>query len=116
MKEKGASMITKDELLKKMSDDLRTGLGLRLKKIVLIGSMARGDGTSESDYDCIVVVDEITSDLMEMLDVVSGNMLYLYNSVFSIIPVSEERYLEQKYNPLLINAGREGVTVWPTTI
>jgi predicted nucleotidyltransferase len=109
-------MITRDELLKKMTGELEIQLGPRLKKLVLIGSMARRDETPESDYDCIAVIDEITPELMDILDEVSGDMLYKYNSVFSIIPVTEDRYAEQKFNPLLINAGREGVVLWPTAV
>lgn len=109
-------MITRDELLKKMTARIEHALGSRLKKLVLIGSMARRDDSPESDYDCIVVVDAITPDLMDILDEISGDLLYGYNSVFSIIPVSEERYLGQKYNPLFVNAGREGIVLWPTRV
>lgn len=40
----------------------------------------------------------------------------MISAVFSIIPVSEARYTEQVYNPLFINAGREGIVIWPTTV
>jgi predicted nucleotidyltransferase len=109
-------MITRDEIVKQMTKELGNKLGSRLKKLVLIGSMARGDETKESDYDCIAVIDELTPELTDILDEVSGDMLYKYNSVFSIIPVTQDRYQEQRFNPLFINAGREGVILWPTAI
>jgi predicted nucleotidyltransferase len=109
-------MISSEELSKKVAREMKSRLGDRLKKVILIGSMARRDNTSESDYDCIAIVDEITPDLIEAIDEISGDMLYKNNSVFSIIPVTEARYSEQKYNPLFINAGREGVVIWPTAV
>jgi predicted nucleotidyltransferase len=110
------TMITPEEISRKMVREMETRLGGRLRKVILIGSMARGDNTPESDYDCIAVVDEITSDLIDTIDEISGEMLYMYNSVFSIIPISEARYNEQNFNPLLINAGREGVVIWPAAV
>ena len=88
----------------------------RLKKVILIGSMARRDNTAESDYDCIAVVDQVTPDILDVIDDISGEMLYTYNSVFSIIAISEIRYNDEKFNPLFINAGREGIVIWPTAV
>ena len=109
-------MISRNDLLKKLTEEMEAKLGPKLKKLVLIGSMARLDNTFESDYDCIVIIDEITPELMDILDEISGDMLYKYNSVFSIIPVTEDRFSEQKFNPLFINAGREGIVLWPIAV
>lgn len=111
-----STMLSQEEISKKMIHQMEIRLGGRLRKVVLIGSMARRDNTSESDYDCIAVVDEITPEILDIIDDISGEMLYAYNSVLSIIPVSETRYHAEKFNPLLINAGREGVVIWPAAV
>ena len=109
-------MISPEEISKKMIHEMEKRLGSRLRKVILIGSMARRDNTPESDYDCIAVVGEVTPEILDIIDDISGEMLYAYNSVFSIIPISETRYHDEKFNPLLINAGREGVVIWPAAV
>lgn len=109
-------MLSRDDIIKIMAGELKKRLGPRLEKLVLIGSMARNDATPESDYDCIAVVDDLTTELTDIIDDLAGDMLYTYNAVFSIIPITKTRYEDQHYNPLLINARKDGVVLWPIAV
>ncbi len=62
-----------------MAGEFEMKLGPGQKKLVLIGSMARKNDAPESDYDFIAVIDKITTDIIEVIDDISGEMLYTYN-------------------------------------
>jgi predicted nucleotidyltransferase len=103
--------VAKDDILNYFVKEIRERLGGRLKRVVLFGSRARGDETAESDYDCLVVVDEASNELKDIIDEVAGDTLYRYGAIFSAFPVSEGKLELQKYNPFIINIGREGVVL-----
>ena len=100
-----------DDVLDYFLKGIREQLGIHLKKVILFGSRARGEETSGSDYDCLVVVDEASEEVKDIIDEVAGDTLYKYNAVFSAFPVSQEKLHQDKYSPLLINVNKEGITL-----
>ena len=108
-------MFTHENEIKELIELLDSSLKNRLKKFVLYGSVARQTESTESDIDCLVIVDSIDLNVIEVIDDAAANMLVKYGIVFSIIPVIEKNYAEQKYNPLYINVERDGVVLWPKT-
>ena len=89
--------------------EMQERLGAQLKQIILFGSRARGDFRPDSDYDCLAIVDEPVSNAKDAIDQIAGDLLFEYNAVLSVFPVSEEAYRRQIYNPLFINARQEGI-------
>lgn len=104
-------MKKEDKILKLFTAEMHSRLGNRLKNILLFGSRARGDYSVDSDYDCLLIVDETSRELEDVVDEIAGDFLYHYNAVFSIFPVSETSYKKQKYNPLFMNVRTEGIAV-----
>lgn len=102
----------KDEILAIFVQEIRKQLDDRLKQVILFGSRARRDHVPDSDYDCLVVVDEVSSEVKDIVDEIAGELLYQYNTVFSIFPISEKKYRQQTYDPLLMNVRREGIILW----
>ena len=100
-----------DKLLTLFLQELRNRLGDHLKQVILFGSRARGDSNADSDYDCLAVLDEISPTVKKLVDEIAGEFLFEYNAVFSILPVSEERFRQQRYNPLFMNIRNEGVVL-----
>ena len=100
-----------DRILTSFTKEVNSRLGRHLKNIILFGSRARGDNDTDSDYDCLLIVDKVSSELTDIVDEISGDFLYKYNAVFSAFPVSENNYTEQRFNPLFMNAGREGISL-----
>ncbi len=91
--------------------ELKGRLGTQLKQLILFGSKARGDDSPYSDCDLLAVVDRVSPEIEETIDQLSGDFLYEHNVVFSVIAISEERHVQQIYNPLLMNIRREGVAL-----
>ena len=59
----------------------------------------------------LVVVDEVNRDIKDRIDDVTGEILYCSGVVISPFPISEETTEKRKYNPFLMNAMKEGITL-----
>ena len=95
-----------------MAADLRALYGVRLRRILLFGSWARGDAHPESDIDLLVVLDQVDSpwDELLMMDDVLWRHSYQNDAVIAAVPVAE-RDLNDAVQPLLIRARAEGRAV-----
>jgi predicted nucleotidyltransferase len=104
-------MQTEDSILNDFIDVVNRRLGNHLKKIILFGSRARGEGDVDSDYDCLLVLDSVSHDVIDKVDDVTADFLYHHNVIFSAFPVSEEHYQNRKFNPLFMNIRRDGIAL-----
>jgi len=100
-----------DPVLRFFKDAVMARLGVHLRQVLLFGSRARGDATSESDHDLLVVVDRVDSSVMNGIDAIAGQALLEHGAVLSAFPIAEDERARRKYSPLLINVAREGVAV-----
>ena len=99
-------------LLTEMRRRFEALYGPRLVRLMLFGSLARGDADPGSDIDVLVVLEGPVrpgEEIRRTLDPVPQLSLE-NNGVFSCIFVSRERF-ENELSPLLINVRREGVAV-----
>ncbi len=101
--------MAKDEKLEIFIGRLKERFGEHLKKLILFGSKARGDDVKGSDYDVLLIFDEISLGVKEDIRDLTGEMLYEYNAVFSAFPLTKEALYRKRYSPFIINAQREGV-------
>ncbi len=90
---------------------IKRQFGLHLKKIILLGSRARGDNEPDSDYDFLLVFDKVNTGIIDRLDDITGDFLYNNSVIFSAFPVSEENYQKQRFNPLYMNIRNEGIAL-----
>ena len=90
---------------------IRAQLGNHLKEIILFGSRARGDSSPDSDYDCLLVMDEIPPEMENIISDITGEFLYQYDALFPIFLILEETYHRQKYDPFLMNVQKEGTEI-----
>jgi uncharacterized protein len=60
------------------------------KRIILFGSRARGDSSSDSDFDVMVVEDPPLDRLKEMVRL--NRALKTFNAAIDLLVVSEERF------------------------
>jgi len=102
-----------EPVLKEFKRQITELYGARLKKVVLYGSYARGQGNDEhSDIDLAVVIEgDILpcEEIDRMIDIITEIDLD-YGVLISVYPVSERNYREVN-SPLLLNLRGEGVTV-----
>lgn len=52
--------MNQNEMLNLFAQEITTKLGDRVKKIILFGSRARGNDEPDSDYDLLVVLNDIS--------------------------------------------------------
>jgi predicted nucleotidyltransferase len=100
------------EIATAVAGDLRTLYGVRLRRLLLFGSWARGDAHPESDIDLLVVLDKVDSPWEELrrMDEILWRHSYESNAVISAVPVAEGAFADAT-EPLLIRARTEGRAV-----
>jgi predicted nucleotidyltransferase len=102
-----------DHILKEFKRRIAELYSTRLKKVVLYGSYARGEGNEEhSDIDLAVVLEGDISPCEEidrMIDIIT-DMNLDHDVLISVYPVSQRDFNEIN-SPLLLNVRREGVVV-----
>lgn len=83
-------------------------------QIILYGSVAREDNTSESDVDIAIVIKEDMDDrTREKFIIWSADMDLRYDRVFSIVDI-QEKNLEKwgSVLPFYKNVQKEGIVLW----
>lgn len=115
-----ASLVGKCLMNKKLKKDcnleifireLRDYFKERLGKIIIFGSRARGDYSEESDYDCLIILKRIKPDDGKFLNNIEAKMLLSKYTLFSTFLFTEEGLKKRRYEPFLINAQKEGVSI-----
>ena len=100
--------------LKSMCNNLQDAYGDTLTKVILYGSYARGQETSESDVDIALVLKEPQNNLQheKMTDIVVDYELDL-GVTLSVITIEQSEYLEwHTILPFYKNIDKEGLTIW----
>ena len=86
--------------------------GARMADLRLYGSRARGDATSDSDYDVLVILDDTLDPAAERR--LCGDAIYdvcrRNDAVVMCHFVSRNRY-EREQSPYMLNIRREGIAV-----
>ena len=98
------------EILKILRSGLAELLGEQLEAVYLYGSHARGEATSDSDIDVLIVIRD-DFDYGEMLDRTINMVADLsleHDVVISRAFISKERF-ENEMSPFLMNVRREAV-------
>jgi predicted nucleotidyltransferase len=100
------------EIAEAVARDLRALYGVRLRRLLLFGSWARGDAHPESEVDLLVVLDRVDSPWEELrrMDEVLWRHSYENDALVSAVPVAEHD-LDDPVHPLLIRARAEGRAV-----
>ena len=84
--------------------------GEKIRKVILYGSHARGEATTDSDIDILVVVDDSLDpvEVRKSLSDIIFDILLEEGELVSVIAVPESFY--SSYNsPFLLNVKEEGV-------
>lgn len=102
-----------------MFDDVVRGIlsvmGDDVIKIILYGSVARGDNTWESDVDIAVITSRHyrLDERLKTLTDLEVSLMYEYGVMFEIIPIEQKRFNEWLFDlPFYFNIDEEGLLLW----
>jgi len=103
-----------DERIKLLINRIKAHLvkmyGGKIKKVILYGSYVRGEATSDSDIDVLVLIDQSLNpfEVRESLSDLLFDILLEEGELVSVIAVPENLY--ENYNsPFILNVKKEGV-------
>jgi uncharacterized protein len=68
-------MKNEDKILNEFVAEVHQRFGDRLKNIILFGSRARGDYSMDSDYDCLLIFDNVSPVLIDRVDDITADFL-----------------------------------------
>jgi predicted nucleotidyltransferase len=97
------------QIAQEFADLLRQRLGPHVKQVILFGSQARGDAWEGSDYYVLVIVDERTPDLREVVLDVDVEMMNRYETLFASIIKTEQEWRRLEKFPIGWNIKQEGI-------
>ena len=90
--------------------------GLKILKIILFGSRARGDFKEDSDWDFFIVVDQDLTfgQKKEILSNIYKKLAEQENKSFELIITSEKKFTEMKnyVGTLSYEVDKEGINIW----
>lgn len=94
-------------------EELRKLYGEELEEVFLYGSYARGEANDGSDIDLMIILKGEVSFTQEIerMNEPATEMLMKYGELISLYPISLTKF-NQLNTPLLMNAQKEGVSVW----
>ncbi len=108
--------LTMQNLMEQYVLKIREIYGDHLKKVILYGSLARGDFREDSDADLMILLDLSDSEIKEYRHQLSDMTFdFSLDHDLDIKPIakSEEHFLKWVENyPFYTNVNREGVTLY----
>lgn len=98
-----------DPVLQKLRAKLHALYGARLERVVLFGSLARGENRPDSDYDVAVFLDQPGSFWKESgrLAAIGTDILYETGAVINALPFRAGAYRDP--TPLMSEIRRDGL-------
>lgn len=95
------------EIARKFAESINSD---KIFKIILFGSVARGDDSEESDID-ILIVSDYWEEIDSVITDVVGDIVFDEQELISPHIISVERFNNTKNYPFLTNVIKEGVVL-----
>ena len=100
-----------DPIVREFLSRVCEAVGKEPVETILFGSRARGDHDPMSDYDLIMVYDEVTPEMREAIRKVESRIGIDNGTVISYFLFSAADLPTVTYEPFVMNACREGVNL-----
>lgn len=103
-----------EKSLLKLTDGLKEIYGNRLVSVILYGSYARGDGTSESDIDIAIIVYGHETPKMKAERInLTVDLELECNRVISVLKIDSDKFKEWgNVLPFYKNVRKDGIVLW----
>jgi predicted nucleotidyltransferase len=98
-----------DPVVRALSVGLRNRIGDKLVTLLLFGSRARGDAQADSDYDLLVIVDQIRPEIEDQILDLQVELLDRYDALVAVLLRTPEQWRLSQGFPLAENIAREGI-------
>ena len=97
----------------KMVPGLVNIFGNHLQQIILYGSVARGEHTTESDIDIALLVREYTEKMHDQMIDLTVDLELEYNKVLSVIMIDYDNFIGwEDVSPFYENVKKDGISLW----
>lgn len=100
-----------DSVIEQLATVLREKFGTHIVKVILFGSRARGDYEPDSDYDVLILLDEVTKETVDEIDEIVWQIGWDNEALITAIVHDEKTFETHVYEPLFINIRKEGITL-----
>lgn len=102
------------ELIKKVVLEEAGKLGIRIEKIILFGSRARGDYREDSDYDILIVIEDVEREKKkELWRILHKKLVNILGAPVDLVIISLHYWKEYRGAPgtVLYPAEKEGIVI-----
>jgi len=107
---------TDKTIISDLKSRLPVRLGSHIKKIIVFGSRARGEGSPDSDLDIAILVDTKTTEIEKTLDDIAYGVMWDHDfkPVISLKVFSEKAFMSavERGFSFYRNVHQEGISVW----
>src|SRR6056297_1559183 len=101
--------VANDSVLQSLIRRLQERLGSNLTEVWLFGSRARGDHSSDSDYDILIVADGDINNIREIVSEEEYRLLQSDEELVVSIAYTPEKWSLDENSPLGWNIRKEGI-------
>lgn len=98
-----------DSVIQQLVTALRQRFGSHIVKVILFGSRARRDYEPDSDYDVLILLDEVTKEIVDEIDETVWQIGWNNDALITAIVHDEKTFETHVYEPLFINIRKEGI-------
>ena len=106
---------TDQDIISDLKSRLPVQLGSHIKRIIVFGSRARGEGSPDSDLDIAILVDNKTTEIEKILDDIAYRVMWDHDfkPVISLKVFSEKDFMSAVARGFSFyrNVNQEGISV-----
>lgn len=100
-----------DSVIQQLATALRERFGTHMVKVILFGSRARGNYELDSDYDVLILLDQVTKETVDEIDEIVWQIGWNNDALITAVVHDEATFETHVYEPLFINIRKEGLTL-----
>lgn len=106
-------VVNQDEALQHFLRKIEGVAGDRLQAVVLYGPHLKGQNGSETAYNILAILDEVSPEVRSTIEELATQMQSQHHVPFLVVAFSEEEQRLELRKPHWRNVRESGLVVWP---